>query len=591
MRQLILIFFCCFSLQMLAQDQQLAYQYFRNGEYEKAASIYKKLHEKNPHNSSYTNYLIDCYQLLEAYDTANDLIQKQLRKSANNNYLYVDLGYIFQLQHHKETANLYYQKALAAIDENPNIGYLVGKSFQDNHLLDEALLAYKKTMQLNPSANYNFQIATIYGEKADVPNMFNTYLDMVELDEKYVPRAKNYMGSFLSDDPENTNNITLRKLLLKRSQNNPKNSWNQLLSWLYLQQSDYMKAFIQEKAVYKRNLEDLNPIIEIATIAFENKAFEVSKSCFQYVLENTKDVDVELTAKLYLLQISMESNIDLEVVETQFQELFKQYGKDKTTLNIQVAYADFLAFKRGEPKKAISELKKILKLPLNDFQNGFVKTKLADVLVFTNKFSTALIYYTQVQNSLKNHEIGQEARFKIAQTSYFKGDFEWAQSQLSVLKNSTSQLISNDALDLNLLITDNSAKDSLRVVLQTYASAELLEYQHKNKQAIDTLQVIVTNYKEHSLLDEALFKQAKLFEKTEDYLKAESNYLAIIALKNDDILVDNAIYSLAELYLNKLNNIEKATSNYQRIIFEYPSSIFLVDARKKYRKLRGDHIN
>ena len=591
MRQIILILLCCFSLQMVAQDQQLAYQYFRNGAYEKAASIYKKLQEKNPHNSSYTNYLIDCYQLLEEYETANDLIQKQLEKSPNNNYLYVDLGYNYQLQYNKELANSYYQKALEAIDQNPNIGYLVGKSFQDNHLLDESLLAYKKAMQLNPAANYNFQIAAIYGEKADIPNMFNTYLNMVELDEKYVPRAKNYMGSFLSDDPENAHNISLRKLLLKRSQNNPKNSWNQLLSWLYLQQNDYMKAFIQEKAVFKRTLEDLNPIIEIGTIAFENKDFEVSKSCFQYVLENTKDVDIELTSKLYLLQISMESNVDLNVVEAQFQELFKQYGKDITTLNIQVAYAEFIAFKKNEPKKAISELKKILKLPLNDFQNGYVKTKLADILVFTNKFSTALIYYTQVQNSLKNHEIGQEARFKIAQTSYFKGDFEWAQSQLKVLKNSTSQLISNDALDLNLLITDNSAKDSLRVVLQKYAVAELLEYQHKNTQAIDTLQVIVDTYKEHSLADEALFKQATLFEKTGEYQKAETNYLALIALNKDDILVDNAIYSLAELYLNKLNNIEKSTAYYQLIIFEYPSSIFLVDARKKYRKLRGDDLN
>lgn len=591
MRQILLILLCCFSLQMVAQDQQLAYQYFRNGEYEKAASIYKKLQDKNPYNSSYTNYLIDCYQLLEDYKSADALIQSQLKKSANNNYLYVDLGYNSQLQYKMELANSYYNKAIAAIAENPKIGYLVGKSFQDNHLLDEALLAFKKTMEINPAANYNFQIASIYGEQADIPNMFNTYLDMVERDEKYILRAKNYMGNFLSDDSQNAHNVSLKKLLLKRSQNNPKNSWNQLLGWLYLQQNDYMKAFIQEKAVYKRTSEDLNPILEIGRISFENNAFEISKSCFKYALENSNDIEIVLTGKLYLLQINMKSNVEVAIIEAQFKELFNQYGKDISTLSIQVAYAEFIAFKKNEPKKAISELKKILKLPLNDFQDGYVKTKLADILVFTNKFSTALIYYTQVQNSLKNHEIGQEARFKIAQTSYFNGDFEWAQSQLKVLKNSTSQLISNDALDLNLLITDNSAKDSLRVVLQKYAIAELLEFQNKNTQAIDTLQVILNEFKYHSLADEALLKQAKLFEKVKDYKKAENNYLEIIALKKDDILVDNAIYFLAELYLNKLNNIEKATEYYQLIIFEYPSSIFLVDARKKFRKLRGDDIN
>lgn len=591
MRQIILLLFCCFSLQLFAQEQQLAFQYFRNGEYEKAASIYKKLHEKNPYNTSYTNYLIDCYQLLEDFEIAEKLIFSQLKKLQNQEYLYVDLGYNYALQYKNELAAPYYQKALKAIENKPAIGYLIGRAFQENHLLDYALQAYKKTMQLNPSANYNFQIAAIYGEKADIPNMFNTYLDMIERDEAYLPRAKNYMGSFLSDDPENEHNISLKKLLLKRTQNNPKDSWNQLLSWLYLQQKEYIKAFIQEKAVYKRTSEDLNSIIEIGRMAYENKYFEAAKSCFNYVLDETRDIEIELLAKLYILQIYMESETEISVIDAQFQEIFKQYGTSIATLNIQVSYAEFIAFKKNDSKKAISELKQLLKLPLNEFQNGYVKTKLADILVYTNQFSTALIYYTQVQNSLKNHEIGQTARFKIAQTSYFKGDFEWAQSQLKVLKNSTSQLISNDALDLNLLITDNIEKDTLRVALQKYATAELLAYQHKNSQAIDTLQVILTKFKEHAITDEVLFLQATLFEKIQEYKKAEINYLEVIELKKDDILVDNAIYALAELYLNKLNNTEKAAEYYQLIIFEYPSSIFLVDARKKYRHLRGDNIN
>jgi len=213
------------------------------------------------------------------------------------------------------------------------------------------------------------------------------------------------------------------------------------------------------------------------------------------------------------------------------------------------------------------------------------------VLVYSSKFNTALIYYTQVQNDLKNHTIGQTARFKIAQTSYFKGDFDWAQSQLKVLKNSTAQLIANDALDLNLLITDNVVKDSLKIALKKYAVADLLAFQNKDSQAIDTLQIVLNNFKGHPIEDETLFKQAKLFEKINEFTKAENNYLQIITINKDDILADDAVYSIAELYLNKLNSIEKAKEYFQKIIFDYPSSIYLVDARKKYRKLRGDEIN
>jgi tetratricopeptide (TPR) repeat protein len=446
-------------------------------------------------------------------------------------------------------------------------------------------------MKLNPNANYNFQIARIYGEKADIANMFNTYLNMVEQNEKYLPTAKNYIGKFINEDSENKHNISLKRLLIRRLQNNPQNSWNQLLSWLYIQQKEYDKAFIQEKALHKRNSNDLNNILDLGKIAFENKNFEAAKSCFNYVLDNSPDTESILHAKLFLLEIAIETNTETVAIEDQFQQLFTQYGKNENTIGVQLAYADYLAFQKNDQDKAIRVLKDALKLSVNEFQVGLLKIKLADIFAFTNKFSSALIYYTQVQTSLKNHTIGQTARFKIAQTSYFKGDFEWAQSQLKILKNSTSQLIANDALDLNLLITDNAVKDSLKHALKKYAVADLLSFQHKNQEAIDTLQVLLYQYKGHPIEDEALFKQAQLFEKLQQFERAENNYLQLIKINKDDILVDDAHYFLAELYLNKFSNIEKAKEYYQKIIFDYPSSIYLVEARKKFRKLRGDDLN
>ncbi len=134
-------------------------------------------------------------------------------------------------------------------------------------------------------------------------------------------------------------------------------------------------------------------------------------------------------------------------------------------------------------------------------------------------------------------------------------------------------------------------KDSLRLALKTYAKADLLAYQNQNFKAIDTLQTVLNKYKGHPIEDEALFKQASLFIKTNQLKEAEDNYLKIIHLNKEDILADDAVYNLAELYENQLKIPSKAKEYYKKIIFEYPSSIFLVDARKKYRKLRGDTIN
>lgn len=591
MRHILIILLCCFSLHNYAQEQQLAFQYFRNGEYEKAVSVYKILHEKHPYNNIYLTYLIESYQQLEKYDEAHIIITKQLEKFPFQDHLYVELGYNFQLQHLQEKAAPYYEKALKSVKKSTNLGYTIGKAFQNHHLLDYALKAYKKTMELDPSANFNLQIAAIYGEKTEMDNMFNTYLELVAKNENYLSTVKNHIGKFITGDRENEYNILFKRLLIKQLQNNPKNSWNNLLSWLFIQQKEYNKALLQEIALHKRNLNDLKSIIDVGKIAFENSAYESSKSCFNYVLKNNNNLETELIAKLYLLEINIKTNASLEAIEIQFQHLFNQYGRNVKTLGIQLIYAEFLAFKKNNPNKAILVLKNALKYRINQFQNGQLKTKLADILVFTNKFNRALIYYTQVQNDLKNHSIGQTARFKIAQTSYYKGDFEWAQSQLKVLKNSTSQLIANDALDLNLLIADNNVKDSLKIALKTYAIADLLSFQNKNKQAIDTLQIVLNQYKGHPIEDETLFKQAQLFEKLNRFKEAENNYLLLIKINNQDILADDAHYYLAELYLNILNDTQKSKEYYQKIIFEYPSSIYLVDARKKYRKLRGDKIN
>lgn len=444
MRYLIIILFCSFSLQIVAQDQQLALQYFRNGEYEKAASLLKPLHEQNPYNAIYLSYLIDSYQQLEKYDEVLLVTQKQIDTYKNQEYLLIEIGYNYQLQHNPIKATEYYNKALKSIEKNPSSGYSIGTIFKDNNLLDYALMAFQKGMELVPTANYNFQIALIYGEKGEIEQMFNTYLDLISSNETYISTVKSYLGRFITDDTENEHSILLRKLIVKRLQSDPIIIWNNLLSWVFMQQKEYDKALIQEKAIFKRNGVDLNSIVEIGQIAFDDKVYETAKNCFQFVLENKPAIEMELNAKLYLLEIDMNTSTNYTLIETQFLQLFEQYGINQNTIGIQAIYAEFLAFKLNQPEKGISTLKEALKLTNNEFQVGHLKTKLADILVFTNKFSSALIYYTQVQNDLKNHTIGQEARFKIAQTSYFNGDFDWAQSQLKVLKNSTSQLIANE---------------------------------------------------------------------------------------------------------------------------------------------------
>ena len=236
-------------------------------------------------------------------------------------------------------------------------------------------------------------------------------------------------------------------------------------------------------------------------------------------------------------------------------------------------------------------LKQSYKLDISPFQEGLVKLRLADILVLQEKFNEALIFYTQIKTSLKNSTIAQEAAYKIAKTSYYKGDFEWAESQLKVLKSSTSQLIANDALDLKLLISDNKWDDTTQTGLKYYAKADLFAFQNKTSDAIKLLDKVLTEHNGESIIDQTLFTQAKLYEKLNQFEKAEANYQKIIADYREDIFIDDAYYYLAELYKLYLDKPEEAKSLYEKIIFNHEDSIYFVEARKKFRMLRGDTIN
>ena len=282
---------------------------------------------------------------------------------------------------------------------------------------------------------------------------------------------------------------------------------------------------------------------------------------------------------------------ELDDINETYLQLFEEFGKNDMSLPLQLAYGGFLAFIYNKPEDASNFLKETYKLDISPYQEALVKLKLGDILVLQEKFNEALIFFTQIKANLKNSTIAQEAAYKIAKTSYYKGDFDWAESQLKVLKASTSQLIANDALDLKLLISDNKWDDTTQTALKYYAKADLFAFQNKTSDAIKLLDKVLTEHNGESIIDQALFTQAKLFEKQQQYDKAEANYQKIIADYREDIFIDDAYFYLAELYNTQLGKPEEAKPLYEKIIFEHEDSIYFVEARKKFRMLRGDSIN
>lgn len=586
------IFFLCvlFCFQLASsQNEQLAQNYYERGEFEKAVLSYEELLKNQPGNSIYFQRAVDCYQQLLQFDKAEKAIQERLTKYRMAS-MFVELGYNYQLQKDQAKADLNYKEAIEKIKENSSNVYSVASSFERKVLLDYALQSYQLAVSLDPLNKFNYQMALLYGQMGKPELMIEKYLDEMYENPQNSVIVQNQLTRFMNDDSDETFNPMLRKALLVQVQKNQDIFWNQMLSWFFVQQKEYGKAFVQEKAIYKREQESFSNIVNLAELALDENEDEIAAEILNFILENTQDIDLQIYAQNYLMtiQIKKAKEADYNAINSKFESLLKQYEINPFTISLQRLQAQFVAFKMKNPEEGKAILQRAMELPLNKFQEAETKMELADILLFEEKFNQALLFYSQIQEDLKNDVMGHEASLKVAKTSYYKTDFAWALTQLKVLKSASTQLIANDALELFLLINDNTVEDSTQTALKKFAKADFLLYQNKKQEALAQFQLILMDHKGDPIEEVTLLRIGKTYEELADYHKALSFYQQIIDGFPESIYRDEALFFSAEVYNKFLNQPDKAKPLFEAVLFNHQDSIFYVEARKKFRQLRGD---
>lgn len=586
----LLVWFLC-SQGVFAQNDILAKEYFEKGQFEKAVVAYEDLIAKNPNNYIYFTNLLATYQELKQFDKAEKIIVERQQKT-NQPHLWVELGYNYQLQKNTAKAEEYYKTAITALDQNIHFASNVAYAFEQKNLLEKALTAYDMASQRDERFNFDFQKARIYGQLGNMELMIEYFLDYSYRTQGVTLSVQNQFNRFIEEDASEVFTPLLRKALLVRAQKTQDIYWNEYLSWFFIQQKQYDRAFVQEKAIYKRNPESLGSILNLVKLTSDEHEYNLSKEIITFVLENAPDAETRIFASTLQMEISVNTATTKEypAVKQQFDKILAEFGTNSQTLNLQVLYARFIGFNLDNPKEAQQILNRLLEYNLNNFDKASIKMELADMFLYEEKFNQALIYYSQIENDLKNHEMGHLANLKIAKTSYYKGDFPWAIKQVSVLKTSFSQLIANDALDLYLLMNDNSQSDSTFAALKKFSKADFLVYKKKNQEAITQFKALLEQHKGEEIEAVTLLRIGELSEKEQDYTQALHYYELIIKHFSDSIYMDEALFFSAEIYNNHLNNPELAKELYQRIIFEHQDSIYFVEARKEYRILRGDSV-
>lgn len=587
------------ALSQNSKDDQLAIMFFQEKDYEKAASIFLRLYEEKPSNYYYT-YLIYCYLESQQYKEAEKLVRKQIKMEPATKRYAVDLGYVYKRQDEPAKAQKQYDEILQNLPAERNSISEIGNAFLSRRESELAVKTYMKGRQLVPDYPFNMELANIYMSMGDINQMTEEYLNYVDYDITKINYVQDRMQDVLANDPDGTKNENFRKAILKRIQKYPDRTYySEMLIWYSVQQKDFDMAFTQAKSIDKRMGTNGQKVYELAKLCVSNNSLDVADEALRYVIAKGKEAPFYMSSRIELLNVAYlrltgnytKTQGQLIQLEKDYETTLAELGFNTGTIHLVRNLAHLEAFYLDNTDKAIDILNQALEIPAaSNQQKADCKLELGDIYLFAGEVWEATLLYSQVDKVFKNDPLGHEAKFRNAKLSFYIGEFNWAKAQLDVLKAATSKLICNDAMELSLMLGDNLFEDSTATGLKVYARAKLAEYQNKDDQALQILDSIALLNVPHSLNDEVLFTKAGIAVKKNQYPLADSLYQLCYTTYPEDILADNALFKRAELNDLQLNNKAVAMELYQELLTKFPGSLFTVDARKRFRALRGDSL-
>ena len=595
---IIILIASAFSLHS-QKEAKLAQYYYQSGEYEKSGQLYKRLSDQNGYNDYYFGRFIESLLALEEYSAAEEAINNQLKKMPTTVQLYVALGNIYERQAQLEKADKTYELAISKLPNNRGQINSLGNSFTRLNKYDYALKVYEKGVNLLKNESlFAYNLSDLYRRKGETEKMIHYYLRSHMADINRITSVQNHFNRYLYGEDEYE---VLRAKLYEFLQTDPENIFfPEMIQWVFIQNKQYDKALRQARALDMRLEENGNRVYTMAQIASNDKDYDTAIKAFSYIIENKGAAnsfyidakkDLLKTKRRKIIQDPFHTKESLKELREEYISFLNEFGRNNRTALIINELAELEALYLSNTDEAILILQDLIEFKgLNKIIKANAKLSLADYYLIKGENWEATLLYSQVDKSFREGYLGENARYKNAKLSYYIGDFEWAQEQFDILKSATTKLISNDAIELSVFIMDNANLDTTYVPLRMYAEAELLVFQNKFEEAKKKLDDLVTQFPGHTLQDDVLYAKGLIDLNQKKYDTAASYLETVVKNHPEEIRCDNALFKLAELHENVFEDIEKAKELYQRLFIEFTDSTFAIEARKRYRILRGDDI-
>lgn len=585
---------------LLAQqsDEQVAAYYYDHGEYAQAAQLYEGLYKRGTNKYHYQR-LLSAYLELGEYKEAMRLVERRQKSHPKELSLLVDEGTVYQRQRQEKKAVRCYDKAVERIGSNQQPVADLAQAFLSAGRPDYAARTYLAARSATSNRTLYFtELVTVYQQMGNYEAMTGEYFDLLDYQPGMMSSVQVSMQRMLQEAPDRRLADGVRRALVSRVQEHPDNKvYLEMMIWFSLQENDFGFALEQAEAVDARFPEQGgDQVMRVSQISQKNGAYDVAADGYRYLQRKGKEDVHYFDARVGELEVEFARinhnyTIDaknLASLRARYLSAFDELGRNERTVPLMRHYATLMAYHGGDAQEAVSTLDDVLELPrLKPQVRDEVKLELGDLLLFAGQTWDASLLYMQVEKANKNDVLGAAAKFRNAKLSYYSHDFEWAKSQLDVLRSSTSKLVANDAMELSLLISDNMEDDSTYDMLALFADADLLLYRGQLDSAWDAFDAVGRAVLSHPLFDEVLMRKAQIRMKQARYAEADSLLQRLVDFYPYDITADDALMLRAELNEDHLANPQTALECYEKLLLDYPTSLYVDRARKRYNALKA----
>ena len=376
----------------------------------------------------------------------------------------------------------------------------------------------------------------------------------------------------------------IERLFIQKIQQFPNDlNFIELLVSGYIFDGNWDKAWNQRRALDMRfKNEQGKRLLEFATYIFQSQQWSLASNILDYLIKtypssNQKSrwqqMSIAAREQVVLGKEKPEVGEIINLINA-YQKLRSEQGDNAISMSSYWQEAKLYAYQLKQLDSAVLVLNKGILLTQNDVDlQAQMKLELGDILTYKGKKYDALIQYAQVEKQVKDSPLAYEAKIKTAKLYFYTGDFELAKELADILKQGTQREIANDALELSLLIEDNTGIDSLEVGLKKYANIRFMYDQKRWAEGDSLLVLVMGQNKQESLQDDILYLGATRARQKGENALAKEMYWEIFKKFPEDIYGDDALFYF--LTLSDTANSEP----FFLFIKQYPSSLHLSDVR------------